>query len=85
MTEMKIDPYDRHTVLDGLFEMVRDPKDWKAPINWHSAHPLPLSTIKAICASILYFTGTIPEVDFDGNGCVIIQAIGYRMGDAGDH
>jgi len=79
-----------HEALQAAFERVRDPNDWKAPINFVGY--MTDDQIRVTRAAIIYFTATVPEITtlrmtglVEGEKTVEIRAVGYRMGPAGDH
>ena len=66
--------------LHQSFELVSDPKDWKAPIL---ANLPKTANIHLVCEAAVFFTATTPTVTWNEDGWSI-EAIGYRRGPAGD-
>ena len=67
--------------LSTAFEAIRDPRDWRAPINCI----VPRGKVKVCEAAIEFFTATEVLVQEHGHHDFRIRSIGYRNGPAGDH
>lgn len=73
--------------LGAAFDRVADPRDWRAPIN---AVIAPDRRTITACA-IVHFTATKPRFTPLGNPgssapkMLLVRALGYRAGPAGDH
>jgi hypothetical protein len=71
-------------VLEEAFDKVKNPVDWKAPIDAVIAS----SEVALVRAAVLHFTATdihlLSEESEISGGMVHIVADGYRMGPAGD-
>lgn len=67
--------------LEQGFNIVKNPDDWRAPINW--VGPMDDETLALVRVAIDFFTATEAHVRDLGFGEVRIQAKGYRMGPAG--
>ena len=71
------------TELEGAFDAVKAPGDWKNPISaWVS-----FSVVLVTFAAITFFTGvapTIAEVKPTDKICRL-DCVGYRAGPCGDH
>lgn len=68
--------------LAGLFDSVKDPVDWRAPIR-ANVHPMLWPGIRE---AIIFYTATEPRVvGGTPDGRLTIEADGYRAGPAGDH
>ena len=65
--------------LHDAFELVRDPADWKAPIN----ATILLDNVSVVDCAISFFTATEPIFISAQNGLVRVEADGYRDGPAG--
>ncbi len=68
--------------LAGAFDRVRNPRDWKAPIRAVIRADERLVVEKAV----LWFTETTPEFvpASGGSERLVVRALGYRRGPAGD-
>ena len=66
--------------LRKVFDLVCDPKDWRAPIAvW-----VPGAVVMAVVAAIEFMTATHPRVDLDVNRMrYLVTSEGYRNGPAG--
>lgn len=77
--------------LNDAFNLVADPRDWKAPINsWirggNRADGLDIALLAKIAAAVEFFTGGKAKFGCDISGAnVKVTAAGYRAGPAGDH
>tara|TARA_R100001530_G_scaffold118527_1_gene85654 strand:+ start:1114 stop:1350 length:237 start_codon:yes stop_codon:yes gene_type:complete len=69
-------------VLKSAFELVQA-TDWKDPI--HGSFSLEDCSKELMRESIIHFTATSPTFKTLEGGRVLVQALGYRMGPAGDH
>lgn len=68
--------------LQDAFEQVRDPNDWKAPID----KVIGMDAAQVTMRAIEFFTATQPMMTYaKRGGKVRVQSIGYRLGPAGDH
>jgi hypothetical protein len=68
--------------IEQAFDAVKDPNDWKAPINVWVAGEFVDIAIRAI----QFYTATTATAQFDPSTCRwLVQSPGYRMGPAGDH
>lgn len=68
--------------LDAAFEKIRNPRDWKAPIDCR----IPVANLGAAQAACVYYTATELSEAIGGkshDGTVRVVADGYRMGPAG--
>ena len=74
-------------VLKSAFELVQATRlglgDWKAPIL--SSFSLEDCSKELMRESIIHFTATEPTFKTLEGGRVLVKALGYRMGPAGDH
>ena len=70
---------DRHYMLLRLvFDVVKDPDDWRGPIRYvHKPEYDQLDRV-VIDEAITFMTGTVPE--WDGN---VVTSVGYRRGPCG--
>jgi len=69
-------------VLEKTFELVQA-TNWKDPI--HGSFSLEDCSKELMRESIIHFTATSPTFKTLEGGRVLVQALGYRMGPAGDH
>ena len=71
-----------HSQLAQVFDAVKNPQDWKAPI----LASMPGEAVLATIAAIEFFTATTPEITLDTRTMQYhVYSIGYRNGPAGDH
>jgi hypothetical protein len=68
--------------LASAFDRVRDPRDWKAPIE----SVIPSSERRLVEQAVLWFTNTAPTFDAAGDrdDRLVVRAAGYRGGPVGD-
>jgi len=69
-------------VLKSAFELVQA-TDWKDPI--YGSFSLEDCSKELMRETIVHFTATMPTFKTLEGGRVLVQALGYRMGPAGDH
>lgn len=74
--------------LKIAFDLVADPKDWRAPINavvLVEARDAVGVTLGEIAAAIVHYTATKPDIFVltVPAGAVVFRAEGYRAGPAG--
>lgn len=67
--------------LTEAFELVQNPKDWKARIN--KTIEADDNTLDRIGEAVIYFTGTVPDFERRPDGRYRVTAIGYRNGPCG--
>jgi len=68
--------------LEPVFDRVRNPEDWKAPISAICEH----HEMEIVRRAIVYFTATEPTfTERAGTRFLNVTASGYRRGPAGDH
>lgn len=68
--------------LSRVFDRIKDPADWKAPI----LATCPGEAVTVVVEAIKFFTATVPTVSLDTRTMTyVIESEGYRMGPAGDH
>ena len=67
--------------LSDAFDMIRDPSDWRAPID--QQFDMMPEDVDMYCEAIRFFTATEPTVMVLSNGETRIKADGYRAGPAG--
>ena len=68
--------------LEAVFDRVRNPADWRAPIS-AVCQPHEKDLVRE---AIVFFTATEPTFsEFPGTGFLKVTALGYRQGPAGDH
>jgi len=67
--------------LRNAFDSVKDPSDWKGPIDRFVDE----SQLTAVVKAIQYYTGTEPIVAFVKDSLFNVRSIGYRHGPCGDH
>lgn len=67
--------------LEAIFNAIKDPSDWKAPISvWVSGE-----LVNVAVEAIKFYTATVPTVGLDSLRMqYLIESIGYRAGPAGD-
>lgn len=75
-----MDPYTPEQMKE-VFDKITPAGDWKGPID----AVVEVKELDLICEAVAHYTAT--EVDFSllDSGQVRVQALGYRMGPAGDH
>lgn len=68
----------RQEQLAAVFDRVRDPRDWKAPIQAH----IPAADRSAVEHAVLWFTDTAPTFTAlpGASGQLEVRAQGYRLG-----
>lgn len=68
--------------LATAFDRVRDPRDWKAPIE----SEIPASERGVVEQAVLMFTNTVPTFaeTADAPERLVVRAPGYRRGPLGD-
>jgi hypothetical protein len=64
-----------------VFEKVQNPVHWKNPIRAFIAPNLKSIVMEAI----IFYTATVPTFTPQADGTLLVEAIGYRRGPAGDH
>lgn len=69
--------------LERAFKWVRDPADWRAPIDCFVRFPAAVA-LNLVEAAIPHFTATAAEIESVGGGTYRVTATGYRNGPAGD-
>lgn len=74
--------------LKIAFDLVADPKDWRAPIYavvLVEARDAVNVTVDEISAAITHYTATVPQVHVlsSPSGALLFKAAGYREGPAG--
>jgi len=69
----------------SAFELVADPKDWKAPINKIVRFDAIEYTPDALAYAVKYMTATEVTMTPVSNHETRVTSVGYRMGPAGDH
>lgn len=67
--------------LEAAFNLVKDPEDWKKPID----KVIDTYQMDIVGKAIQFFTATEPMFEPNKSGCVRVTSIGYRAGPAGDH
>jgi hypothetical protein len=67
--------------LQPFFDLVCDPKDWRAPINKIVDQNADLELIRE---AIIFYTATVPKFKIVNDG-YLVYSDGYRNGPAGDH
>ena len=72
---------DHTALLDRLFGEMQDPKDWRAPIDYHTREDDPF--FKDRLEAITHFTATHADIMHIGDGRVRLHSVGYRNGPAG--
>jgi len=70
-----------HDRLSAAFDLVRDPTDWRAPIDFTG--DLHVDDGLAAIEAIRFFTATTPTLEVLTTGEVRIKSVGYRAGPAG--
>ena len=74
--EMPVVKFSR-AMLVAAFDAVKDPADWKAPINADVSQ----ADLAVTMIAIEFFTGTKATVEqLMSNGRMLIHAPGYRLG-----
>jgi hypothetical protein len=68
-------PYT-HEQLSAAFDMVKNPENWKNPIN---AIVPESADITLITEAIRFFTGSVSKVEPMGDNSVKITALGYYL------
>jgi hypothetical protein len=68
--------------LASAFDRVRDPRDWKAPIQ----SVIPAAERHVVEKAVLWFTDTVPAFEPAPGEAdrLVVMAQGYRHGPAGD-
>ncbi|MFN2316472.1 MAG: hypothetical protein ABR602_07275 [Gemmatimonadales bacterium] len=68
--------------LATAFDRIRDPRDWKAPIE----SVIPASERGVVEQAVLMFTNTVPTFAEDAGtpDRLVVRAPGYRSGPLGD-
>lgn len=75
------DAADKQAVLEAIFSVVANPRDWKAPIDVEIAdHP---TLLEMIADAVVHFTATSAVFTPVRPGRVRVVAAGYRAGPAG--
>ncbi len=74
----------RKAVYLSAFNMVQNRQDWKGPIDASIDADLCEVSEEVISDAVVFFTATVPTITHE-NGKLIVKAIGYRKGPAGDH
>ena len=85
--------------LRHAFELVKDPADWKAPIDrtvslltvglWlpiggPDAEPIGKRAEALVKEAVIHFTGTVPAITRRADDQIHVKAWGYRLGPCGD-
>jgi hypothetical protein len=72
----------RHEQLAAAFDRVRNPRDWKAPIQ----AVIPAAERPVVEKAVLWFTDTVPVFMAAAGATdrLVVRAPGYRLGPAGD-
>jgi hypothetical protein len=65
--------------LEKAFDLVKDPKDWRNPIQ----ACIEIDQKEAVEAAIIHFTATTPTFTRVNSSHLIVKADGYRNGPAG--
>lgn len=67
--------------LETAFGLVENPADWKAPI----CAKIDRGNLARVMAAVEFYTSTQVRITGDVGGSIIrVEALGYRMGPAGD-
>jgi hypothetical protein len=68
--------------LASAFDRVRDSRDWKAPIR----AVIPVEDRPVVEQAVLWFTETVPTFETAPGepDQLVVRAMGYRLGPAGD-
>jgi hypothetical protein len=72
------------TLLSSVFSMVENKKDWRGPIEAKLNADLCEVSQEVIARAVEFFTSTTPSFTREGD-YLIVAALGYRAGPAGDH